>query len=117
MDMQHIIPTDLRQLRACLLCGLIKTMSQFEMNGCENCEDYLNLQGDRESVYECTSNNFDGMVAMMNPSESWVARWLRIDKLTPGVYAMSVSGKLSKSRIDHLRSRGLEYQSRDRSKA
>ncbi len=73
------------------------------------------MQGDRESIDDCTSNNFDGLISMMTPTESWVARWMTIDKLTPGVYAMSVYGKLPKGRIQDLRSKGIEYQTRDRS--
>lgn len=115
MDLYQLVPTDLRNLRACLLCGLVKTMSQFEMNGCDNCEDYMNIQGDREAVYKFTSNNFDGLISMMSPAESWVARWTMVDQLTPGVYAMSVYGKLPKSKIQDLRSKGIIYHSRDRS--
>ena len=116
MDLQRIVPTELRNLRACLLCGLIKTASQFEASGCDNCEEFLNIQGDPELVNKCTSNNFDGMIAMMNPSESWVARWVMIDKLSPGVYAMSVSGSLPKHKIMELASKGIDYHSRDRSR-
>nr|VZI38915.1 unnamed protein product [Spirometra erinaceieuropaei] len=115
MALHSVVPTELRQLRACLLCGLVKTQSQFEMSGCDNCEDYMNIQGDRDAVRQYTSNNFDGLIAMMSPAESWVARWTMIDKLTPGVYAMSVYGKLPKSKIQDLRSKGIVYHSRDRS--
>ena len=116
MDSQRVVPTELRNLRACLLCGLIKTVSQFEASGCDNCESVLNIQGDRELVNECTSSNFDGMIAMMSPSDSWVARWVMIDKLDPGVYAISVSGSLPKHKIRELRAKGIDYHSRDRSK-
>jgi hypothetical protein len=34
---QTVIPDSVRHLRACLNCCLIKTMSQFKSNGCENC--------------------------------------------------------------------------------
>lgn len=48
------IPRDLRNLRACLLCSMIKTVEQFEVDGCDNCERYLGMKGDEEKVSECT---------------------------------------------------------------
>ncbi|XP_075847292.1 transcription elongation factor SPT4 isoform X2 [Microtus pennsylvanicus] len=54
------VPKDLRHLRACLLCSLVKTIDQFEYDGCDNCEAYLQMKGNREMVYDCTSSSFDG---------------------------------------------------------
>ena len=48
------VPRDLRGLRACLVCSLIKSADQFDEDGCENCEKFLNLKGDPDKVYECT---------------------------------------------------------------
>ncbi|UYV79036.1 SUPT4H1 [Cordylochernes scorpioides] len=76
------IPKDLRNLRACLLCSMIKTLEQFEYDGCDNCEEHLGMKGNRDMVYECTSANFDGMIAMMGPEDSWVAKWQRICKFS-----------------------------------
>lgn len=56
------------------------------------------MKNNREMVYDCTSNNFDGyvvcfcclpvnrefffiifsMIALANPDDSWVAKWQRI---------------------------------------
>ncbi len=56
------------------------------------------MKNNREMVYDCTSNNFDGycvlfycvyvlllmilinfrMLALTNPDESWVAKWQKI---------------------------------------
>ncbi|TMS14565.1 Transcription elongation factor SPT4 [Larimichthys crocea] len=74
------VPKDLRHLRACLLCSLVKTIDQFEYDGCDNCESYLQMKGNREMVYECTSSSFDGVIAMMSPEDSWVAKWQRIER-------------------------------------
>ena len=38
------VPNGLRNLRACLLCSLIKTFDQFEMDGCDNCDSFLQLK-------------------------------------------------------------------------
>lgn len=88
------VPKDLRHLRACLLCSLVKTIDQFEYDGCDNCEAYLQMKGNREMVYECTSSSFDGVIAMMSPEDSWVAKWQRIGNFKPGVYAVTVTGRL-----------------------
>ncbi|XP_038941498.1 transcription elongation factor SPT4 isoform X3 [Rattus norvegicus] len=58
------VPKDLRHLRACLLCSLVKTIDQFEYDGCDNCDAYLQMKGNREMVYDCTSSSFDGSTAM-----------------------------------------------------
>ncbi|CAI5644248.1 unnamed protein product [Oreochromis niloticus] len=105
------VPKDLRHLRACLLCSLVKTIDQFEYDGCDNCESYLQMKGNREMVYECTSSSFDGVIAMMSPEDSWVAKWQRIGNFKPGVYAVSVTGRLPPVR--ELKSRGVIYKSRD----
>ena len=80
-----IVPKDLRGLRACLVCSLIKvkycipfclkprykqafkehvtdfqTKDQFEMDGCDNCEEFLHIKNNADNMYDCTSSNFDG---------------------------------------------------------
>ncbi|CAG0884279.1 unnamed protein product [Darwinula stevensoni] len=109
------VPKDLRNLRACLLCSLIKTLEQFEMDGCDNCDQFLHLKHNRENVYDCTSSSFDGMVAACSPRDSWACKWQRINRYVPGVYAISVSGRLPSGIIQELRSRGIIYKSRDTS--
>uniref|UniRef100_A0A4X2KWY1 Transcription elongation factor SPT4 n=1 Tax=Vombatus ursinus TaxID=29139 RepID=A0A4X2KWY1_VOMUR len=88
------VPKDLRHLRACLLCSLVKTIDQFEYDGCDNCDSYLQMKGNREMVYDCTSSSFDGIIAMMSPEDSWVSKWQRVSTFKPGVYAVSVTGRL-----------------------
>ncbi|ESO01904.1 hypothetical protein HELRODRAFT_155753 [Helobdella robusta] len=111
----EIVPNQLRHLRACLLCSLVKTLEQFEMDGCENCEKYLHMKNNRDHVYDYTSSSFDGLIAMMSPGDSWVAKWQRIDKYVKGVYAVSVSGKLPNNVISDLKSKGVHCRSRDTS--
>ena len=71
-----------------------QTFDQWENDGCENCDAILGMRGNRDNVYDCTSANFDGMVASCKPDDSWVCKWQRISKFKPGVYAISVSGRL-----------------------
>uniref|UniRef100_A0A182WLU7 Transcription elongation factor SPT4 n=1 Tax=Anopheles minimus TaxID=112268 RepID=A0A182WLU7_9DIPT len=109
------IPKDLRALRACLVCSLVKSFDQFETDGCDNCEDFLRMKNNREQVYDCTSNNFDGMIAVMSPDDSWVCKWQRLSRFTKGIYAISVSGKLPNSIIREMKNRGIPYRPRDTS--
>ncbi|MBN3282379.1 SPT4H factor, partial [Polyodon spathula] len=52
------------------------------------------MKGNREMVYDCTSSSFDGVIAMMSPEDSWVSKWQRISNFKPGVYAVTVTGRL-----------------------
>nr|XP_023019213.1 transcription elongation factor SPT4 [Leptinotarsa decemlineata] len=109
------IPKDLRGLRACLVCSLIKSFDQFENDGCDNCDEFLRMKNNSDNVYDCTSSNFDGMISMITPEDSWVAKWQRVNRFCRGVYAISVSGRLPNSVVRELKSRGLVYRSRDTS--
>lgn len=82
------------QLRACLRCSLVKTYDQFSKEGCENCPD-LKMKGDKKRVEECTSQSFEGFIALTNPQKSWVARWQNIENRVPGIYAVVVHGELT----------------------
>lgn len=110
-----IVPSSMRNMRACLLCSLIKTCDQFEVNGCENCEEWLQLKGDRERVYNCTSSAFEGIISLMQPNDSWVAKWQHIVGQERGVYALSVDGKLPPSIVTELKIKGKDYKIRNTS--
>uniref|UniRef100_A0A8C4JG72 SPT4 homolog, DSIF elongation factor subunit n=18 Tax=Aves TaxID=8782 RepID=A0A8C4JG72_DRONO len=90
-----------------------QTIDQFEYDGCDNCDAYLQMKGNREMVYDCTSSSFDGIIAMMSPEDSWVSKWQRISNFKPGVYAVSVTGRLPQGIVRELKSRGVAYKSRD----
>jgi transcription elongation factor SPT4 len=102
-----------RKLRACLLCSLVKTQTQFKRDGCDNCEEILQLRGSAERLSDCTSATFDGLVALMNPEKSWVAKWQRCDKFVPGLYALKISGKLPMDIEEELEDKGIQYRPRD----
>ncbi|CAG5087378.1 transcription elongation factor subunit spt4 [Cotesia typhae] len=109
------VPKELRHLRACLVCSLIKTSDQFEIDGCDNCDEFLRMKNNKDNVFDCSSANFDGMIAAMSPEDSWVAKWQRINRFTRGVYAISVSGRLPAAVIREMKSRGIVYRPRDTS--
>lgn len=69
-----LVPRSTKNLRCCMNCYLVKTFDQFFQNGCENCE-HLNLKGNQAKIEDYTSTNFEGTIALMDPSNSWVARW------------------------------------------
>ncbi|XP_012788456.1 transcription elongation factor SPT4-A-like [Sorex araneus] len=107
------VPKDLRDLRTCLLCLLVKTIDQFEYDGCDNCDAYLQMKGNREMKYDCTSSSFEGIVATMSLEDSWISKWQRVSNFKPGVHAVSVTGRLSQGIEWELKSRGVAYKSRD----
>lgn len=63
--------------------------------GCPNCEAVLNLRGNSEAIQDCTSQVFEGLVALADERTSWVARWQRLDGYVPGTYAVKVVGSVS----------------------
>ena len=107
-----VVPLGDKKLRACLVTGLVKTEDQWYRDGNDNI-DCLNMKGDRDMVMECTSAQFDGLVAMMKPHESWAARWQGISSWTPGCYALRVKGTLSNQHVVTLESNGIPYRSLD----
>lgn len=63
--------------------------------GCPNCESTLQLRGNNDAIQECTSQVFEGLIAIRDPTASWVARWQRLDNYVPGTYATKVTGTVS----------------------
>jgi len=111
-----VIPDSIKtsQLRACLVCGLLKTSHQFEEAGCENCT-FLKLEDQPDLIDKCTTPNFNGVISMMRPDKSWVARWMRIaaaNKRKPvaGCYAVAVYGRLPGDVISRLEDKGIRYR-------
>ncbi|CAE6465973.1 unnamed protein product [Rhizoctonia solani] len=102
-----------RNLRACLLCSIIQTGQDFKKVGCPNCDEILQLKGSSDNVQHRTSATFDGVIALMNPEDSWVGRWQRTHKYVKGMYAVRVSGRVPEDVIDDLHSRGITYRPRD----
>jgi transcription elongation factor SPT4 len=54
-----MVPTNFKQLRACLQCSLVKSYEQFYENGCENC-NHLNMIHKKDVVEDNTSATFEG---------------------------------------------------------
>lgn len=47
-----------------------------------------------DAIIDCTSQVFEGLITLADPSKSWVAKWQRLDSYVRGVYATKVSGQL-----------------------
>jgi len=39
------------------------------------------MKNNKDNVYDHTSNNFDGIIALTTPTDSWVAKWQRLGKV------------------------------------
>jgi len=73
----------------------------------------MQLKGSLERVDGCTTVQFDGIVAVIDPEKSWVARWQRTSKYVRGMYAVRVKGRIPDDVEAELESRGIKYRSRD----
>ncbi|CAD0112748.1 unnamed protein product [Aureobasidium uvarum] len=85
-------PSQHRSLRACMVCSIVLPGSRFRREGCPNCEEFLELSGHDDAIQECTSQVFEGLITLTDPTSSWVARWQRLDSYVPGIYAVKVTG-------------------------
>lgn len=106
-------PGQQRHLRACMVCSIVLHNNRFKSHGCPNCEEFLQLANDQEQIESCTSQVFEGLIAIGNPSKSWVAKWQRLDKYVPGMYATKVSGQLPDDVRSNLEESRVTYIPRD----
>ncbi|KAJ4362102.1 transcription elongation factor spt4 [Ascochyta clinopodiicola] len=106
-------PNQQRNLRACMVCSVVRTQAQFLSGGCPNCEDILELIGNPENVTDCTSAVFEGLITVADTSKSWVARYQRLEGYVPGVYATQVEGILPEEMVSAIEAAGINYVPRD----
>ena len=48
-----------------------------------------------DTVSECTSQVFEGLITLSDPKRSWIAKWQRLERYQEGVYATKVVGNVS----------------------
>ncbi|KAH9905144.1 Spt4/RpoE2 zinc finger-domain-containing protein [Xylariomycetidae sp. FL2044] len=77
--------------RRVMVCSIILTQAQFRNEGYPNCP-FLDLKSSPDAIESCTSRVYEGATTIADPKKSWVARWQRLDKYIPGIYAIKVSG-------------------------
>ncbi|KAI4694206.1 uncharacterized protein J4E84_002788 [Alternaria hordeiaustralica] len=109
----HIPPGQQRNMRACMVCSIVRTQNQFLTQGCPNCEEIIELAGNPEQINDCTSQVFEGLITVADTSRSWVARYQRLEGYVPGVYATQVEGILPEDVIGAVESAGINYVPRD----
>ncbi|KAJ2813314.1 transcription elongation factor spt4 [Coemansia furcata] len=107
------VPKDKRQLRACLICGIVQNHHTFRDQGCPNCDRYIRMRGRNDTVTDCTSAIFDGITAMFQPNGTWVGKFAHINNYEPGVYAAHVTGRVPEDVEDALAQKGITYHPRD----
>lgn len=89
---------------------MLKTAVDFKQDGCNNCESVLKLQGNTERIRDCTTPAYSGMVVMMNPNLSWVAKFQRIKQNSKGLYAIKVYGHLPDYILHELDRKGISHK-------
>lgn len=85
----------------------------FRARGCPNCEPILGLANHPDTIQDCTSRVFEGLITMAQPTQSWVAKWQRLEGYVPGVYAVKVVGELPIDIVNALEGEGVKYIRRD----
>ncbi|KAI9836491.1 MAG: transcription elongation factor spt4 [Thelocarpon superellum] len=113
MSSNFVGPTQQKNLRACMVCSVVQLQTKFMREGCPNCEDFLGLAGHSEAIEECTSQVYEGLITLADPTTSWVAKWQRLDGYVSGVYAVKVTGTLPEEKIQEIEEAGVRYVPRD----
>ncbi|KAF2016614.1 transcription initiation Spt4 [Aaosphaeria arxii CBS 175.79] len=111
--MAYIPPSQQRNMRACMVCSIVRTNAQFLQSGCPNCEPFLELTGNPDAIADCTSQVFEGLLTVSDTSRSWVARYQRLEGYVPGVYAIQVEGVLPDDIVVAAENAGVHYIPRD----
>lgn len=73
---------------------------------------FLDMADNMERVNACTTAFFEGQAAIMDPRESWAAKWIRVDSFLPGVYAITVTGQLDRDIEEDLENQGIRWRCR-----
>jgi transcription elongation factor SPT4 len=87
------------------------------------------MKGSPDRIGACTTAYFDGIISIVDPEASWVARWQRTcechscfpvyfsychtAKYVRGMYAVRVKGRIPEDVEAELDSRGIKYRPRD----
>ena len=105
------IPDSLTEHRACKRCGLIKTFTQFYDAGCENCP-FFEMEEINEKVLSCTSSFYAGFHAILDPKESWMAKWMQTRQALPGIYASEIMGSLPEEARALCEEKGYKWRAK-----
>lgn len=101
---EYVCLDHLQKLRACFRCHLVKSQNQFRDAGCDNCPFF---KAKRYTYIEYTSQNFEGLVSVLDPGVSWVALHLGITQFVPGTYCRRIRDEISEEMLDDFRKLGI----------
>jgi transcription elongation factor SPT4 len=68
------------------------------------------MEGYTDRVAKYTTPYFEGLIGLVDPNGSWVAKWQRIDNCKPGMYAIEMIGNLPKEMRDFCDENGIPYK-------
>ena len=89
------------------------------------------MKGSPDRIASCTTTQFDGVISVIDPDNSWVARWQRTGpfgffvrtlfsayvqisaKYVRGIYAVRVTGRVPEDVELELERRNIKYRPRD----
>ena len=88
------------------------------------------MKGSQDRITSCTTTQFDGVISVIDPDNSWVARWQRTGltclfvpilsahvqisaKYVRGIYAVRVTGRIPEDVELELERRNIKYRPRD----
>ena len=103
---EYVVLDGLKKLRACFVCHLIKTENQFRKEGCDNCLYFKHIN---HSYPDYTSPNFEGLVSVIDPEISWVARHLNVHRLLPGTYCLRIKDEITGDILETLKEYKISY--------
>ena len=96
-SIKFVSPNDVKKLRSCLNCHLVKTEKQFREKGCENCQIF---RAKGFTVFEYTTANFESIINLTKPSKSGIARHLNLTNFLPGSYSLKVGMEMSQELLE-----------------
>ena len=67
------------------------------------------MEQDKEMLGKLTTSHFEGMVSMLEPKDSWVAKWQKLVKHSPGVYAIEIFEALPAEIQKYLQQQNIPY--------
>ena len=92
---KYTYPTELKKLKVCVTCNLMKTNTQFLKEGCNNCKI------SKEAMADNITSKFKGMIAITDPRKSWCAKYLDKNTFVPGFYGLGVYDERANDNNDY----------------
>jgi len=111
---EYFLTNSLNGLRACKVCTIIQSATQFTVNGCPNCTE-LKMSEERGRVNLCTTPHFEGLICILDKAQSWVGKYQRLQGQVKGSYAVRVFEKPNNDLRELMRRKDMTYVDRSTS--